>query len=712
MNDKTNDQAIAKFTKEVEKYTEKNKQAVISVDKLNTGLGSFTSAATTASKEILAFSNTAYRSFQDLSKSGANFSGDLIGMTAAAYNSRLNLKEFGQIIKDNSSNLTGLGGNVSRGAEAFARLSKSFFDDKASVELRNLGFTSKELNEVLVLQAGFEKSSFKDTEDGRKQSNAAARLLATEMDMIAKLTGKSREAQMEEMKKQQVDGRIEGKMRLLAANKSEEEMLKIKSEYLLGLAQAQANGTTQQYKEFFATGTYITEQSATQSALLGKQSRAMEEYIKAMQRGDVAGAAAAREKINQEAMANAGNKNLNHMATFGDSIGSVGKISQNLVEASDGMYHSVVNVAKANGILLTSQEDYAKALKLVTADIRQAQLGRSRTGADGKPTTEYRDVGATSRFGVAAEGFGQDVLAGAATMANSGTARKSVDENAARGAKLYDPSFRAKIEADTNKAGVPSRPDIGSASPAERKADVDARGGVVGSVTRALSGVTTLVTGAVTHIMVEGANILKPGRSTGSMGATGNLIEDFGSGTLMMLHGKEGVITQDQLMTLATGLKEESVAATVEVLKNSVGKMSKVGSNDSKAPALPRGNIELNQIPKDIKTSIGDSNLPKVDLNSLKVPGFAEQIKAKASSVPQEIAKKSPQIAAPKPEAAPQKTATAAPAVTKDASLNDVVKSLDSLNKQMGTLIAQNEDIGNKQISATRSKSSNIYERT
>jgi hypothetical protein len=42
----------------------------------------------------------------------------------------------------------------------------------------------------------------------------------------------------------------------------------------------------------------------------------------------------------------------------------------------------------------------------------------------------------------------------------------------------------------------------------------------------------------------------KQGRAGGSLGATGKLIEDFGAGTPMMLHGKEGVITEAQLNNL------------------------------------------------------------------------------------------------------------------------------------------------------------------
>ena len=88
--------------------------------------------------------------FQDVSKSGASFSTDILGMGKAAYESRLNLSEFADVIKTNSTTLAGMGGNVTRGAEAFAKLSKTFFDDKSSSSLRDLGYTSKELNEVLV----------------------------------------------------------------------------------------------------------------------------------------------------------------------------------------------------------------------------------------------------------------------------------------------------------------------------------------------------------------------------------------------------------------------------------------------------------------------------------------------------------------------------------------------------------------------------------
>jgi hypothetical protein len=57
------------------------------------------------------------------------------------------------------------------------------------------------------------------------------------------------------------------------------------------------------------------------------------------------------------------------------------------------------------------------------------------------------------------------------------------------------------------------------------------------------------------------------------LGTTGNLIEDFGKGTLAMLHGKEGVITEDQLKNIAAGMKQEGVVSAVQEMTRSMPKL-------------------------------------------------------------------------------------------------------------------------------------------
>ena len=87
----------------------------------------------------------------------------------------------------------------------------------------------------------------------------------------------------------------------------------------------------------------------------------------------------------------------------------------------------------------------------------------------------------------------------------------------------------------------------GAAGGAKLGMMLGAAGGPIGSLIGALIG------GAAGGMLGKSAAdagsdaIGLPGRAGGSMGATGKLIEDFGKGTPMMLHGREGVITEKQL---------------------------------------------------------------------------------------------------------------------------------------------------------------------
>jgi uncharacterized protein YoxC len=92
-------------------------------------------------------------------------------------------------------------------------------------------------------------------------------------------------------------------------------------------------------------------------------------------------------------------------------------------------------------------------------------------------------------------------------------------------------------------------------------------------------------------------------------------------------------------------------------------------------------------------------------------------IKTKTAEIPKAVkdataktAEETAAAAANKPK--PAETTAAKPAVgSKDATLNDVVSSLNMLNKQMGQLLSQTEDLGARQIKATKSNGSNIYAR-
>jgi hypothetical protein len=68
----------------------------------------------------------------------------------------------------------------------------------------------------------------------------------------------------------------------------------------------------------------------------------------------------------------------------------------------------------------------------------------------------------------------------------------------------------------------------------------------------------------------------KLGRATGSLGSAGTLFEDFGAGTSTMLHGKEAVVTPDQmdkLMASAGSAGQDSLSESIQQLNNLITQM-------------------------------------------------------------------------------------------------------------------------------------------
>lgn len=518
--------------------------------------------------------------FQRLSSSGSSFSGDLIGMTKSAYNSRLSLDQFSDLIKENGARISGLGGNVTRGAEAFAKLSKEFFDSGAANELRNIGYTSKDLNEILAIQAATQKAGYKDTEEGRRKSYMAAKELAEQMDAVAKLTGKSREQQMEEMKKSQVNGQVEAKIRLLANGDLQKEAT-LRSEYQKLELEARKRGDEELFKQQFASGTYLTKAAGTQAAVMGQQSRAVEDAAAKLARGDISGAQAASARADAEAVKNGRDRTILTMATMGEAGGAVSAVTQKFVESTDTMYQNVVRVADANGILLRTQEDYAKALKLTIADIKMTQEGKRREidPKTGKPTGEYQDVSQSGRAAVAIQAAGQDIKSAAATAAATAVTQKTLDKLAELADLYYKQGMATKLEKNA-VAGIVNKdvtttvgPDGQTREPVSAAQLRREQGGAVGAATAAVSSVAEFTVSAITgtaNFFLDGKAV--PGKSTGSLGTVGKIMEDFGAGTLAVLHGREGVITEDQMANLAKGIQGQSASAVINTLKNSLPK--------------------------------------------------------------------------------------------------------------------------------------------
>jgi hypothetical protein len=327
--------------------------------------------------------------WRELSKVGAGFSNDVVGMTAAAFGARMPLQEFAGIIGKNAENMLGFGGTVTRGAEDFAKMSKRMFDEYGTQtdQLRQMGYTNKELNEILLMQGSIQRGSFKDAQAREKATIESATKLATEMDEMAKLTGKSREEQMANMKKAQADMQFEAAIRLKTQGMSAEDAKKLEDNARKQYADAQLRGQGQMFKEIFATGQIMSKEAAIQASLNQEQAAATRKQaqvsadakLSADQREMQANAAAAEGR--RAAAADMNNTAKLQQMTLGDAGGAATKALNDAAGAQIQQVRGLEAIAAANKLNLDTDEGRREAQRIQNEEIKKSQEGKD---ADGK----------------------------------------------------------------------------------------------------------------------------------------------------------------------------------------------------------------------------------------------------------------------------------------------------------------------------------------
>ena len=320
-------------------------------------------------------------SWRDLSKSGAGFNNDIVGMTVAAAGTRMPLADFASVVKENASSFAGLGGNVTRGAEAFAKLGKEMFDSGITDSLKQLGYTNKDLNEVLALQMGTVRGSMRDDQASRKAAIQSAADLANEMDLMAKMTGRTREEQQEAMKKAQGDASVEAKLRLIGIKEGPEAEKKARLEFLKQYNEAEAQGRGQMFKEVFATGQIMSKEAATQAALDGKAAEATRNAATATAKGDAEAASKFNAQAREETLKLNQDETRLRQATLGKAGGvaseSISATMMNKVNRAD--YDAAQSIKGEDKFKNASE---AELLAESKRRAQEAQQGKDKEGTD------------------------------------------------------------------------------------------------------------------------------------------------------------------------------------------------------------------------------------------------------------------------------------------------------------------------------------------
>lgn len=743
--------------------------------------------------------------WRNLSKTGASFGNDIISMKEQASNARMTLRELSEVVQTNTSNLAGLGPTMSQSIKVFTGMSNDFFKSGLGENLRQMGYQTKDLNDILAVNLSNRRITDLQTAAGQKRALESAAALATEMDAVAKITGKNKEEQLRNLRSLQEDGQAQAALQLMIRKGGEGVRDAFNSVYT---SAAKGGDEFQRMTKEFVTMGRPSEAMRDQFALAGEETR---RYLAEARAATLAG----DKKRADEAMALAteaylrNKQSTTQLTLAANAVGSTAESyksalpSIRAMEAAGGSIDKLGKQVDAaqKGLEVdpkTGERISRDATKQITEfAVNIESRGRDVTKAltdnliipltekvgprlktfndqlkDPKFIEDLSKQVKTGRIRGEASGSVMEALTDKETVAKLNSAISSTDKNAAEVTKLSEllrsesnkDKIAAKLDELAKKQGTDVQTVINNA--------MANKGAGVASLNRELESVLTAEDKrrmanektetekrkeerrSSTVGRAAAADIAGGRDTTATFGeSVGKAIADVGlfiskpglvtidnlnkraeggyvskpEITSLAEEGPEFVLNQPQMKSLIQGIGQSSSIDISKISKEITTTISSVSGGNAttvKGPDLSRNSskellkaqgidpdamIAEAKKPSLSNLSFGPNGMPVFRQAEAAKQGLPDRSPEKAAEDSREARRVASQREQATAKAPDERTTTA---TAKPASLDDVVKQLDHLNKLMNQFVADHKEIGTKQIRAARSiGSSNINER-
>jgi len=452
-------------------------------------LGEFGTGLANGLKNISTTAVEVNNNLKKLSNNGVYFANDLGKYSQLVTGARTSMDHFNDLVTKNGSSLGSFGGNMDQAAENYLKLARDLQQNPIASQLEKTGMDIDELGDTLLAITVRSRNLNLQDDAAKRRAIEASLSLSVEMDNMSRLTGISRREMEDKMQKDRESAAAKiAEARMTPEQRAAYE--KVKADALAAGGDKAMTVAAEAFRnQIFGFGGTIASKAGTEAMQAAPEQMAMYQNIGIMQ-----------------AQGQDTNRQLAKVITSQENLLQ----SQDAAVAAAGMSDSertayLGDIASRGALaekVKEAQGDPQRLAELIAAETKKASDQRKENVPGQKP----EDASA---------------LSNAINMAD----RSVRDFGAAIGTMM--PDLNKSVGQSVNEFNLLTKAiQLARSSPEEVKKTAG-----LGNVENIFKGETE-------------------GRANGSLGSTGNWIEDFGAGTLMELHGKEGVVTEGQFNNL------------------------------------------------------------------------------------------------------------------------------------------------------------------